>query len=121
MTAILDVDIPPGVRKRVLERDGYSCVCCGTSIIGHPFTLGLRLSDGGAVPENLVTLLRSCYRRVHLYKDPADGIGVKGYRLPSGADPAAEPVLIVSAEGAAYVWLASDGKYAFKAPSEVAA
>jgi hypothetical protein len=115
--------ISPKVRKLVLERDGYSCVCCGRSIFGQRYSLGhrVRAAQGGpATPVNLITLLgwggESHHGRIDLFKDPDDGIGVKGYRLPSNADPAMEPVLIVSAEGADYRWLTADGKYAFKAP-----
>lgn len=115
--------IPQKVRTLVLERDGYACVCCGKSIFGQRYSLGhrVRASQGGkAVPENLVTLIgwggEQCHGRVDLYKDPLDGIGGRGYRLPSGADPAAEPVLVVSAEGAEFKWLTPQGQYAATPP-----
>ena len=119
----------PKVRKLVLERDGYACVCCGKSVLGERYSLAhrVRASQGGqAVPENLVTLLgwggELCHGRVDLYRDSADGQGAKGYRLPSGADPASEPVLIVSEHGSgALMWLTPRGTYATEPPSEVAA
>lgn len=117
----------PAVRKAVLERDGFACVCCGKSIMGQRYSLGhrVRAAQGGkAVPENLVTLLgwggEACHGRIDLYRDPDDG--VKGYRLPSTADPAAVPVLIVSAEADAFwAWLTPDGRYATEPPAESAA
>lgn len=117
--------IPPAVRKAVLERDGYCCVCCGRSIIGERYSLGhrVRASQGGkAEPPNLVTLLgwggELHHGRIDLYKDPDDR--VKGYRLPSGTDPAMEPVLVVSGDADAFLaWLTSDGRYAFEPPQEV--
>lgn len=118
----------PKVRKLVLERDDYRCVCCGKSILGQRYSLGhrVRASQGGkAVPENLVTLLgwggESHHGRIDGYKDPADGQGAKGYRLPSGADPAMEPVLIVSEHGADFVWLTPGGKYDTEPPERRAA
>lgn len=117
------------VRTAVLERDGFACVCCGTPILGQRYSLAhrVRASQGGkATPENLVVLLgwggEQCHGRVDLYKDPADGIGAKGYRLPSTADPAMEPVLIMSCTGdSILVWLTPHGAYSAEPPAEVAA
>ena len=117
----------PAVRKAVLERDGYACVCCGKSIIGQRYSLGhrVRAAQGGkAVPENLLTFLgwggEACHGRIDLYKDPDDE--VKGYRLPSTADPARVQVLIVSGDADAFwAWLTADGKYAFEPPEGVTA
>lgn len=115
--------IPPKVRKLVLDRDGYACVCCGKSIFGQRYSLGHRVREGQggpSTPENLVTLLgwggELCHGRIDLYRDPDDGIGVKGYRLPSNADPAAEPVLVVSEDGAEYRWLTPQGRYSATPP-----
>jgi hypothetical protein len=114
------------VRKLVLDRDGYCCVCCGKSIMGERYSLAhrVRAAQGGpATPENLVVLLgwggEKCHGRVDLYKDREDGIGRKGYRLPSGADPAAEPVLIVTGEGDVF-WalLTPSGEYDPQQPPE---
>jgi hypothetical protein len=109
--------IPQRVRKLVLDRDGYCCVCCGRSIFGQRYSLGhrVRAGQGGkASPENLITVLgwggEGHHGRIDLFKDPEDGR--KGYRLPSTADPAQVPVLIVSGEGDAF-WarLTRSGKY----------
>lgn len=124
-----DTGPTPEVRRLVLERDGYRCVCCGKPIIGQRYSLAhrVRASQGGkAVPENLIVLLgwggESCHGRVDLYEDPADGIGAKGYRLPSGTDPAMEPVMLFSAGGSgATVWLTGDGHYSTEPPEGVAA
>lgn len=116
------------VRELVLGRDRYCCVCCGKSIMGQRYSLAhrVRAAQGGkAVPENLVTLLgwggELCHGRVDLYRDERDGQGAKGYRLPSGADPAMEPVLIVSEHGADFVWLTPGGKYDTEPPERRAA
>lgn len=121
--------IPDRVRKIVLKRDGFACVCCGASIIGQRYSLAhrVRAAQGGKpVPENLVVLLgwggELHHGRVDLYRDPEDGIGKKGYRLPSTADPAMEPVWVVSAGGGGtLVWLTSGPEYSLKPPNRRAA
>jgi hypothetical protein len=112
----------PDVRKRVLERDGYSCVCCGKSIIGQRYSLGhrLRASQGGkAVAENLLVFLgwggEACHGRIDLYRDPADEI--KGYRIPSGNGPEHDPLHVpVTLFTGATVWLTPDGRYSHQPP-----
>jgi len=47
-------------RQAVRERDGFACVCCGTSIIGRPSSIGhrKRRSQGGTNSlSNLLTFL----------------------------------------------------------------
>lgn len=115
------------VRRLVLERDGYACVCCGLSILGRRYSLGhrLRASQGGkAVPSNLITLLgwggEEHHGRIDLYLDPADE--AKGYRVRSGQDPAAIPVMLFSEHGSGITaWLWDDGQYHFDGPQERAA
>ena len=115
------------VRELVLERDGYACVDCGTSIVGQHYSLGhrLRASHGGrAVPSNLITLLglggELHHGRIDLYRDPEDE--AKGYRLRSWQDPKQVSVMVFSPGGSgATVWLWDDGKYHIDGPQEAAA
>ena len=110
------------VRKLVLERDGYACVCCGRSIIGQRYSLGhrLRASQGGkAVPSNLLTFLgwggQGCHGRIDNRDDPRDE--EKGYTVRSGFDPALIPVMIFGADGGVSAWLTDDGGLIFEAPA----
>ncbi len=80
------------VRRIVLERDGYRCVCCGRSVIGQRYSLGhrVRASQGGkAVPSNLITVLglggEQCHGRIDRRTGPHDE--GKGYALWSWDDP----------------------------------
>jgi hypothetical protein len=104
------------VRELVLERDGYACIDCGTSILGQHYSLGhrLRAGQGGrAVPSNLVVFLglggERCHGRVDLYRDPDDA--TKGYRLRSGQDPYLVTVRAFTQNGGADVFLWDDGTY----------
>jgi hypothetical protein len=118
--------VPVKVRRSVLERDGYCCVCCGKSIIGQRYSLAhrVRASQGGKrVPSNLITLLgwggELCHGRVDLYKDQADE--AKGYRLRSGTDPLLVPVMLFSEHGSGVtVWLSDDGRYLTEPPAVAA-
>lgn len=61
------VDIPPEVRRRVLDRDNDSCVVCGT---GGSNRLQLhhvqyRSQGGKHLEGNLATLCQRCHRRIH--------------------------------------------------------
>ena len=103
------------VRRLVLERDGYACVCCGTSVIGRRYSLGhrLRASQGGkAVPSNLLTFLglggELCHGRIDARRDPADED--KGFTVRSFQDPALVPVMFFEPDGSgALVYLLDDG------------
>jgi hypothetical protein len=111
------------VRKLVLERDGYRCVCCGRPIEGERYSLGhrKRAAQGGkAVPSNLLTFLgaggEECHGRIDFRRDPADA--VKGYRLESWQDPLLVPVLVHGSAGPAYP--TDDGGWVFEAPAGAA-
>lgn len=116
----------PEDRRLVLERDGYACVCRGQSVIGRRYSLGhrVRASQGGRpVPVNLITLLgwggESHHGRIDLYRDAADAD--KGYRLPSGTDPALVPVAYATPDGYARFWLLPDGTRSSEPPLRAAA
>lgn len=107
------------VRKLVLARDGFSCVCCGTSVIGRRYSLLRRASQGPDTPENLITVLgwgtEDCCGRIYLFRVRADK--EKGYRLAAGEDPANKPMVIVTEDGGALVWLTASGSYSTGPPS----
>lgn len=106
------------VRKLVLERDGFSCVCCGTSVIGRRYSLLRRASQGPDTPENLITVLgwgtQDCCGRICLFSTRADM--AKGYRLSAREDPVNEPMVIFSDDGGTRVWLTASGTYSTVAP-----
>lgn len=89
-------------RQLVLERDDWRCFCCGTPILGRPYSLQHRdpRGMGGSKnplknsPANLITLLGSattdCHGRVE-GRHVADNVA--GYWLKTGQDPAVTPVL----------------------------
>jgi hypothetical protein len=105
----------PGVRKLVLERDGYACVCCGVSVIGRRYSLGhrLRASQGGkAVPSNLLTFLgwggQECHGRIDNRENPEDE--ARGYTIRMGGNPLLVPVMFFEPSGSgALVYLLDDG------------
>lgn len=119
--------IPRDVRRMVLERDGYACVCCGVPIAGRHYSLNhrLRSSQGGqAETSNLITVLglggEACHGRIDLYRDPEDG--AKGYRIRSGIGPDHDPLYVpVTLFDGRKVWLTSDGHYADEPPEDGAA
>lgn len=114
------------VRALVLERDGYACVCCGTSIIGRPYSLQHRLRrshGGGNSPANLITVLGTgttgCHERIDSRRDPSDE--AKGYTVRSWDDPLLIPVMIFSPHGSGItMWLTDDGTYATEPPAVAA-
>ena len=100
-------------RKLVLERDNYSCVCCGRSILGQHYSLGhrKRASQGGkAVASNLLTFLglggEQHHGRIDSRRDPRDE--ARGLTVRSWRDPALIPVTLLNG---AKVWLTDDGRY----------
>lgn len=115
------------VRKLVLERDGFRCVCCGASVIGQPYSLQhrKRRSQGGDnSPSNLVTVLGTgttgCHERIDSRRDPEDE--AKGYTVRSWDDPLLIPVMIFSPHGSgAAVWLTDSGEYSTEDPQGRAA
>jgi hypothetical protein len=115
------------VRALVLARDGWACVCCGTSVIGQHYSLGhrLRAGQGGKpVPSNLITLLglggELHHGRIDSRRDPSDE--AKGYSLRSYQNPLLVPVTVFSPHGPGMtLWLDDSGRYLTTAPDEVAA
>jgi hypothetical protein len=117
--------IPPKVRRLVLERDGYCCVCCGRSIIGRRYSLGhrLRASQGGKpVPSNLLTFLgwggQQCHGRIDNRADPRDEDN--GLTVRMGSDPALIPVTIFTLDGDMTRWLDDLGNLLPDAPGDAA-
>jgi hypothetical protein len=111
------------VRRMVLERDGYACVCCGRSVIGQVYSLQhrKRRSQGGKNDcTNLIAVLgdgtTGCHARIDSRCDPHDE--AKGYTVRSWDDPALIPVMVFSPGGSGTTaWLTLDGKYVFEAPA----
>jgi hypothetical protein len=115
------------VRRLVLERDGYACVCCGMSVIGRPYSLQhrKRRSQGGdnSLP-NLITVLGTgttgCHERIDSRRDPEDE--ARGYTVRSWDDPALISVMVFSEHGSGVTaWLTQDGGYSYEAPEGAAA
>ena len=117
-------DTGPDAKTRalVLSRDGYSCVCCGRSIIGQVYSLQhrKRRSQGGTnCPTNLLTVLgdgtRGCHARIDSRIDPHDE--ARGYTVRSHQNPAAVSVMIFSESGSGCTkWLTPDGLYSDTPP-----
>jgi hypothetical protein len=111
------------VRKLVLERDGYACVCCGVSILGRRASLQhrkRRSQGGGNDPANLLTVLgdgtTGCHARIDSRADPRDE--ANGYTVRSWDDPALIPVTVVRPGGAGVsVFLTAGGWYAPGSPA----
>lgn len=57
-------DISPAVKKAVWERDGGRCILCGSFRDVMPNAHFISRAHGGlGVPENIMTLCRSCHDR----------------------------------------------------------
>jgi len=119
------------VRALVLQRDSYSCVCCGQSITGRPHSVGhrKRRSQGGTNEmTNLLTFLGlgsgmfpdDHHFRIDSRKNPHDE--AQGYTVRSHEDPALVPVMLHSEHGSGgLVWLTESGGYSTEAPEAGAA
>jgi hypothetical protein len=110
-------------RGLVLERDGYSCVCCGRSIMGQEYSIQhrKRRSQGGtSSPSNLITLLGSgitrCHGRIDSRIDPHDE--AKGYTVRGAYDPAQIPVMLfASSDSGVVMWPTDDGRWSAEPPA----
>jgi 5-methylcytosine-specific restriction protein A len=91
------------VRELVLERDDYTCACCGHSVLYGPYSLQHRVARGmGGTsdqainrPSNLVTLCGSATSPggCHLACEKRDPILLSlGFWLRRNEDPAQVPV-----------------------------
>jgi 5-methylcytosine-specific restriction endonuclease McrA len=114
------------VRAAVYTRDGFACVCCGTSIAGRPHSVGhrkRRSQGGGNEMPNLLTFLGlgrdagdpdDHHARIDSRKDPHDA--AKGYTVQSWQDPAGIPVMYSGEDGGFTAWLLPGGGLAFNGP-----
>ena len=111
------------MRALVLARDGMACTCCGTAIAGRPHSVRWRNPDAGDSPANLLTFLGDGSRprdpadhcaRVDSGRDPMDA--ARGFRVPSGQDPALVPVMVMSRAGGMTLWLTAEGAYRTEPP-----
>lgn len=103
-------ELPWAIRRLVLARDDFGCVCCGRSVLGQPYSIHVRRPLGTGrdrSPENLITVLGACGERLLLGGDPADEM--KGYNVRPWQDPALVPVTYATPAGHACLWLLPDG------------
>ena len=56
-------EISPKVREEVEERDGHCCIFCGRPGRGEAHLLN-RSQGGLGIPENIVTVCRSCHSQM---------------------------------------------------------
>lgn len=99
---VVSTDVPQATRDLVLERDDYSCFCCGKPLLGEQYSLQHRDARGMGgssdplihSPANLILLagsaLTECHGRVER-RGEADNVA--GYWLKTGQDPAKTLVL----------------------------
>ncbi len=57
--------VPPGVRRAVLERDGFCCARCGSKERLHVHHIKHRSDGGTDEPANLLTLCEGCHYQEH--------------------------------------------------------
>lgn len=56
--------VPPNWRKKILERDGYRCVKCGTTKPLHVHhKIPFRIVKGHTM-ENMITLCKGCHKKI---------------------------------------------------------
>lgn len=115
-----DAEVPWPVRRMVLARDNWACLCCARSVLGRPYAIHLRKPwrlGGDTSPENLITVLAECGDRIGARCDPVDE--AKGYQVGSCDEPARVPVLYATPAGHKKVWLLPDGGQGFEPPAPV--
>ena len=107
------------MRRLVLARDDFGCVCCDRSILSKPYSILLRKPQdlGGSIsPENLITVLGECGERISSLRDPADE--ARGYVVRACDEPALVPVAYMTPAGQAKRWLSPDGSRSFEPAPE---
>jgi hypothetical protein len=112
-----EAEVPWSVRRLVLARDNWACLCCARSVLGQPYAIQLRKPwhlGGDTSPENLITVLAGCGDRIGARCDPVDE--AKGYIVRSCEHPALLPVLYSTPAGPVQAWLLPDGSRAFEPP-----
>jgi hypothetical protein len=112
-----DAEVPWPVRRLVLARDDWACLCCARSVLGQPYALHLRKPwqlGGDTSPENLITVLAECGDRIRGRYDLADE--ASGYQVRPVEEPALVPVLYSTPAGRKRFWLLPDGGRAFEPP-----
>ena len=57
------LDISPGVKREVWERDGRACVLCGSPFAAPNAHYIARSHGGLGIPQNIVTLCAACHDR----------------------------------------------------------
>jgi 5-methylcytosine-specific restriction endonuclease McrA len=62
---VLDPEEYDQLRTRTLQRDGWQCQCCGSSINLQVHHLTFRGRLGSDVLDNLITLCVDCHSKEH--------------------------------------------------------
>ncbi len=109
-----DVEVPPEVRRLVLDRDGWRCVRCSALVTGGgEFGVILRRDDGDVTAENLMTACDQCRRCIGLRQDLGDQR--RGLWLWPSQDPAVTPVRWHGSGRPG--WLLPDGGISYEDPA----